>query len=374
MASRHTEARATGWAPPKMPPPTLVRAVESVRSGLLGVRARMAPPFAGVLDLAMGYAVSQAVHAAARLAIADVLVDGPLTVERIAERINADAQALRRLLRVLAAHRVFRERRDGRFEMTPMSHALRSDARVSIRPLLMMLSHPFYQQHFGQLTEVVRSGRTSIESTYGMGLFDCLERDSDTADVFNEAMTCVTAMAIPPLLAAYDFSSARTIVDVGGGSGQLLAAVLTVAPDARGVLFEQSSLKDRAQQLFEAAGVADRASVETGSFFDAVPDGGDLYLLKHVVHDWEDAQAARILRTVREAMSPDAKLLLAETVIPPGNTAHFGKLLDLDMLVFAGGRERTSQEFADLLTTSGFTPPRVIPTAMHLSLIEAMTT
>lgn len=332
----------------------------------------MVPAFAGVLDLAMGYAVSQAVHAAARLGIADILVDGPLTVERIAGQIDADASALRRLLRVLAAHQVFRERRDGRFEMTPMSHALRSDAPVSIRPLLMMLSHPFYWEHFGRLTDVVRSGRTSVETQYGMGLFECLEQDPETAEVFHEAMSCVTAMAIPPILAAYDFSSAETIIDVGGGSGQLLAAVLSATPDARGVLFEQSALKDRAQQVFESAGVADRVSIETGSFFDAVPEGGDIYLLKHVIHDWEDQQAADILRTVREAMGPHARLVLAETVIPPGNKAHFGKLLDLDMLIFAGGRERTAAEFGDLLIGSGFTPPRTIPTAMHLSLIEAM--
>lgn len=372
MVSRHTFARTTTTHSPTIPPPALVRAVETVRTGLQRVRARMAPPFAGVLDLAMGYAVSHAVQAAARLAIADVFDDGPLSVERIAERIDADAHAVRRLLRVLASHQIFRERRDGRFEMTPMSHALRSDAPVSIRPLLMMISHPFYTEHFARLPDVVRTGRTSVESTYGAGLFDCLEQDPDAAAVFNDAMTCVTAMAVPPVLAAYDFTDAETIVDVGGGAGQLLAAVLNAAPQARGVLFEQSSLEDHAQRVFESAGVADRATIETGSFFEAVPEGGDIYLLKHVVHDWDDRQAAAILATVRESMSPNARLLLAETVIPSGNRPHFGKLLDLDMLVFAGGRERTAPEFTDLLTGSGFTPPRIIPTAIHLSLLEAV--
>lgn len=359
-------------SPPKLPPPRLARAVESVRAGLHRVRCKMVPPFAGVLDLTMGFAVSQTIFAAARLGIADVLAAGPLTAGQIAERIDADPDAVHRLLRVLATQHIFRQRRDGRFEMTSMAEPLRTDAPMSIRPLLMMLSHPLYWEQFGNLAQVVRTGRTTLESDHDMGLFEFLDQDPETARVFNDAMTCVTSLAIPPILAAYDFTQARTIVDVGGGNGQMLAAVLKSAPQSRGVLLEQASLESRARAVFRSAGVDDRVTISAGSFFDRVPTGGDIYLLKHVVHDWQDDLAAAVLRRVREAMSPLSKLLVVETVIPPGNTTHFGKLLDLDMMIFAGGRERSQQEISDLLTETGFELQRVVPTVTHLSLIEAV--
>lgn len=223
-------------SPPKLPPPRLARAVESVRAGLHRVRCKMVPPFAGVLDLTMGFAVSQTIFVAARLGIADVLAAGPLTAGQIAERIDADPDAVHRLLRVLATQHIFRQRRDGRFEMTSMAEPLRTDAPMSIRPLLMMLSHPLYWEQFGNLAQVVRTGRTTLESDHDMGLFEFLDQDPETARVFNDAMTCVTSLAIPPILAAYDFTQARTIVDVGGGNGQMLAAVLKSAPQSRGVL------------------------------------------------------------------------------------------------------------------------------------------
>lgn len=357
--------------PVRLPPPRLARIVEALRAVLHRAQFKVVPPFAGILDMTMGFAVAQTIYAAARLGIADVLRDGPMTATAIADRVDADPASVHRLLRVLAAHQIFRERRDGRFELTALSDALRTDATVSIRPLLLMLSHPFYWEHFGRLTDVVRTGRTTVETEYGKGLFECLDEDQDVARVFNDAMTCVTAMSIPPVLAAYDFSSFHTIVDVGGGNGQMLTAILGAATTSHGVLFEQPGLEERAWETFRSAGLAQRATITTGSFFDGVPRGGDLYLLKHVVHDWQDEQARAILRQVRDAMSPSAALLLVEAVVPTGNRMHFGKLLDLDMLIFAGGRERTRAEFAALLLGAGFHLKRVVPTVTHLSLIEA---
>ncbi|TFV57317.1 hydroxyneurosporene methyltransferase [Mycobacterium sp. PS03-16] len=357
--------------PPRLPPPRVVRVVERARTVLHRAYTRAVPPFAGVLDLTMGFAVAQCIYAAARLGIADVLAEGPMTVADIAYRVEADRASLHRVLRVLAAQQIFHERRDGRFEMTALSQALRADATVSIRPLLLMLSHPFYWEHFGRLTDVVRTGETSLDAEYGKGLFECLQEAPDLARVFNDAMSCVTAMSIPPVLAAYDFSRFGTIVDVGGGYGEMLTAILGAANAARGVLVELPALEGQARETFRAAGMEGRATVAPGSFFDSVPGGGDLYVLKHVLHDWSDERAADILRRVREAMSPAATLLLIEAVIPRGNGLHFGKLLDLDMLVFAGGRERTRVEFSALLRDNGFQLRRIVPTVTHLSLIEA---
>lgn len=371
VESRPDPGHAPLTKPVRLPPARLARVVETLRTALHRVRFKVVPPFAGILDLTMGFAVAQTIYAAARLGVADVLCDGPMTAADIADRVHADPTAVHRLMRVLAAHQIFRERRDGRFEMTALSQALRSDAAVSIRPLLLMLSHPFYWEHFGRLTDVVRTGRTSLETEYGKGLFECLDEDPEVARVFNDAMTCVTAMSIPPVLAVYDFSRFRTIIDVGGGDGRMLTAILEAATASRGVLLELPALAEQARKTVRSAGLTDRATIESGSFFDHVPRGGDLYVLKHVIHDWRDDRAREILRQVRDAMPPRAVLLLVETVIPPGNGMHFGKLLDIDMLIFAGGRERTRAEFSSLLFETGFHLNRIVPTVTHLSLIEA---
>lgn len=371
--TRNLSESATGTAglPSRMPPARVARAVESVRSAMRKVSHKMLPPPASILDMTMGFATAQTIFAAVHLGIADVLADGPLTATEIALRTNTDPRATYRLLRSLAMQSIFSERADGRFEMTSLAQALRADSPMSIRPLLLMLGHPLYWEHWGRLTESVQTGQTSVETVYGMPLFELLDQQPEIAKIFNDAMTCASAMTIPPILSACDFSHARTIIDVGGGNGQLLAAVLGAAPHARGVLFEQESLEEKAREIFAEAGVADRSEVHAGSFFDEVPTGGDLYVLKHVIHDWDDASAAKILRRVSDAMDPSASLLLIESVIPPRNKPHFGKYLDLDMLIFAGGKERTELEYSELLSNNGFHLRRVIPTVAHLSIIEA---
>ncbi|MCW2651810.1 MAG: hydroxyneurosporene-O-methyltransferase [Mycobacterium sp.] len=356
---------------PYVPPARLARAVESVRAGLRKVSLKLLPPPAGVLDVAWGFAAAQTIYAAARLGIADALADGPLSAPEIADRIGADRAATLRLLRVLAMQSIFAERADGTYEMTSLAAPLRSDGPMSVRPMLLMLSHPFYWEHYGHLTDSVRAGQTSVEMVHGISLFECFEKDPESAQLFADAMACLTRLSIPPILAAYDFSRAKTIVDVGGGNGQLLAAILGAVPKARGVLLEQQAVQTQARERFEQAGLARRADIEVGSFFDTVPRVGDLYLLKHILHDWDDEQANAILCRVRDAMAPSASLLLIECVIPSGNKFHFGKFLDLDMMIFSGGRERTADEFSDLLAKTGFTLRRIIPTVMHLSIIEA---
>lgn len=355
----------------RLPPVWLARSVETIRSGLRKASYKMVPPSVGILDATTGAAAAQTIYAAARLGIADVLSDGPLSAAAIADRVGADPVATHRLLRALAMQSIFFQRADNTYELTPMAQALRSDTATSVRPLLLMLSHPLYWEHWGKLTDAVRTGQSSIETTYGTNLFECLDQDREVAKIFNDAMACTSSLAIPPVLAAYDFSRAGTIVDVGGGNGRLLSAVLSATHRARGVLFELPAAAAAGREHLDAAGVGSRSEVTTGSFFDGVPRGGDVYLLKHIVHDWDDEHAAMILARVREAMTPTTKLLLIESVLPSGNKPHYGKFLDLDMLIFAGGHERSRPEYGKLLETAGLRLNRVIPTVSHLSIVEA---
>jgi hypothetical protein len=218
----------------------------------------------------------------------------------------------------------------------------------------------------------VRTGQTGVEKLRGTTFFTYLQSNPALASAFNNAMTAMSDLANEAVLAAYDFRRYRLIVDVGGGHGRLLAAVLGQAPQARGVLYDLPAVTADAAPEFEAAGVAGRATISGGSFLDAVPDGADAYLLKNIIHDWAEDDALAILRNIRTSIAADGTLLLLEQVLPPRATPHFGMMLDLEMLVAAGGRERTRAEYANLLTRAGFRISRVIDTASPLSVIEAV--
>jgi hypothetical protein len=217
----------------------------------------------------------------------------------------------------------------------------------------------------------VRTGAPGAEAALGEPMWDVVEHDEEFAGIFNDAMTRLTALDWPTVEAAYDFTPFGTIVDVGGGHGQLLALMLGAAPAAKGVLLEREAVVAGAEEHLREAGVLPRCRLEAGSFFDTAPDDGDLYVLRRVVHDFDDDEAVAVLSTVRRHMPAGATLLLMESVVPPGNRPHFAKSLDLDMLVFVGGRERTEQEFAILLARAGLTLDRVVPTISTISLVEA---
>jgi hypothetical protein len=239
-------------------------------------------------------------------------------------------------------------------------------------PMVEFIGHPTHWEHWGQLLYAVQTGKTAAEKLRGAPFFDYLETDPELAKVFNDAMTGVSGLAIETLMPAYDFSDRRLIVDVGGGHGALLAAVLAQAQDASGVLFDLPSVVADAGPLLEAAGVSSRCTVTGGSFFDSVPEGGDAYLLKTIIHDWDEDSAIAILRSVRSAIVDGGKLLLIELVLPEGTPLHPGMLIDLEMLVTAGGRERTAAEYAELLARAGFRQTRVVPTAGPMSVVEAV--
>jgi hypothetical protein len=275
-------------------------------------------------------------------------------------------------MRALASNGIFTLRRNGRFALTRVGHAARSDYPGSMAPMIAMVGNSEHWEHWGSLLHSVRTGETAVERLRGAPIFEYLDTNPEYAAVFNDAMTGVSAMAIEMAVPRYDFTSFKRVVDVGGGHGALLAAVLAAAPRAHGVLFDLPSVVDGARAVLADAGVAPRCTLEGGSFFDAVPDGADAYLMKTVIHDWDDEKSLAILRNVRTAIAADGKLLLMELVLPEGAPHHPGTLLDLEMLVHAGGRERTAVEYRDLLSRAGFHMTRVIPTAGPMSIVEAV--
>jgi SAM-dependent methyltransferase len=329
------------------------------------------PAPVALVELAMGSFLTQAIHVAAQLRIADVLRHGPLPATEIARRVQADPDAVGRLLRLLASHRIFTERRDGTFAMTPMADALRSDAPYTVRDLAVLMGHPLHWEDWAHLIESVRTGEPNLPKLRGMGAFEYFEADPEYGAVFMAGMGNLSAMETDPVLAAYDFSRYRTVVDVGGGGGALLAGILARATTTRGVLFDSRAEQFGAGELLREAGVADRCTIDAGGLFDPVTPGADAYVLKHIVHDWPREQALEILRNVRKAILPGGRVLLLEFVSPEGNRPHPAKLVDLWLMLLVGGRERTAAQYSELLADAGFELTGVVPTASALSVVEA---
>ena len=326
---------------------------------------------AEMMKLAFGHFRTQAIAVAATLGIADWLADGPKSAETLASLAGADPDALRRLLRALTSVGVFGETDDGRFEMTPLGATLKSDHPASLRPLLILLGQPFHWGSWTHLLQSVKTGGSAFEHVHGQRFFDYLGAHPDAERIYGEWRTRQTEMQIPAIVDAYDFSRFRSVVDVGGGHGRLLSAILKANPQMRGTLFDRSEVIEAAHEL-ERTGVAGRAEKVGGDFFEGLPKGHDLYVLKTVVHHWNDELAVAILAKCREAMADLARLVLIESVVPGPNQAHASKLQDLNMLVLShGGRERTAGDYRTLVERAGLTFMTIVPTRSPLSLIEA---
>jgi SAM-dependent methyltransferase len=324
-----------------------------------------------MMDLIMGAWTAQAITAAADLGVADVLAKGPLSAAELAAAVNADPDTLSRLLRALISRGIFRRRRDGRYELTPLADTLRSDADVSMAAMARWVGSAESREHWSHLADGVRTGRAVVPELRGRPMFDYLADEPKLAEIFNHAMTSASELSIAPLIAAYDFSPYATIVDVGGGHGRLLAAILAATPNARGVLFDLPQVVAGAPTVLSEHHAQDRVRIVEGSFFERVPDDGDVYVLKHVIHDWPDDDAVDILRNVRAAARTGKRVLLVEWVIPKHERDFLGKWTDLEMLIAAAARERTAAEYGQLLNNAGFQMTRVVQTASPFSIVEA---
>jgi hypothetical protein len=314
-----------------------------------------------------GLIAAQAIHVAAKLRIPDLLASGPRTIAELAKDAGADPSALKRLLRALTTIGMFAAVPDGRFSNTPSSDILRADHPQSQRGFALFLPASFLWRPLGELYESVRTGDPAFERIFGQRFFDYLGSHPGDAGVFNAAMTQGIAFSSPALLAAYDFSRFEKLVDVGGGEGALLSAILEATPGLHGVLFDLPNVVGGASRILSGE-IAARSEIAGGSFFDAVPKNADAYLLKGILHDWPDEDAVRILCNVRRAIRPSGILLLVEGLVDSADKP--AGLMELLMLVI-GGRERTESDFRALLATAGFNLSRIVPAGVS-SLLECL--
>lgn len=328
------------------------------------------PPNLTLMQMIFGKWVSQALSVVARFRVADHLAGGPKTASELAQMTDTQPGPLYRVLRALGSVGVLTEDAAQRFALTPVGEYLRSDVPGSLRAIATYCGDPWSWQAWGGLADGVRTGRTPFDRVFGQGPWEYLKAHPDEAATFNEGMTGFSQQAAGPVVKAYDFSRFGTVVDVGGGHGALLSAILKANPGVRGVVFDMPQVVEGAGPALRAAGLADRCTTGGGDFFQEIPAGGDAYLLKHIIHDWNDEKAAAILRTCRRAIRPTGKLLLVEIVIPPPGEPSPGKLLDLEMLVICDGKERTEAEYRTLLASAGFRLTRVVPTDAPVSIVE----
>src|SRR6202521_1618042 len=304
--------------------------------------AKKPPPPAVMFRLIMGRWVSHLIYVAAKLELADRLKHGPRTVEELATAAEVQAPALYRVLRALASFGVFAETKNKRFKLTPLAVTLQKAVPGSMRAAALMLGEKYLEDSWAHLLHGVKTGENPFLKAHGVPLFEYLEKHPEDLKIFGDSMTGVSSTENPAISAAYKFSGIRTLVDVGGGNGSLLATILKANPKLKGVLFDLHSVTTRAKQdrHVTAKGIAERCMLESGDFFEAVPKGGDAYIMKRTLHDWDDERCAKILANCCAAMNEKGRGPVVDAVIPPGNDPDRGKLLDMQMLII-GGRERT---------------------------------
>jgi hypothetical protein len=320
----------------------------------------------------MGHMVASAVYAVTKLGIPDLLRNGGKTIGELAGASGSNEDALYRVLRALASAGVFAESAPRTFELTAAGEFLRSDRDDSIRDMALWMGDKFHFQVFPELAHSIKTGETVTEKVFGVSCFDYFAKDKEVSEVFNAAMTMFSKMLAPPVLEAYDFSwlNGKTLVDLGGGHGHLLVAILKEYPEMRGVIFDLEHVLPGAKTWVQQAGLAQRCQTATGDFFESVP-AADGYIMKNIIHDWSDERALTILKNCHRAGRGKAKVILVEAVLAAGNEPHFAKWLDLEMLMLPGGRERAEEEFGRLFEQAGFRLTRVLPTKSPVCVIEA---
>ncbi|MGD9630408.1 MAG: methyltransferase [Pyrinomonadaceae bacterium] len=329
------------------------------------------PPQAVMMQLSMGALVTQAIFVAAKLRIADIVADGEKHIDEIAQAAGAHSPSLYRILRSLASIGVFTEIGLRTFGNTAISEVLRSDIPGSMRNSMIFMGEPWHYNVFSNMLHSAQTGGTAWKATHGMEVFDWFANNPDASEIFNGCMSELSAGSAPAIVEAYDFSGIGTLADIAGGHGFLLAQVLKANPHMRGILFDMEHVIQGADDMLRTHGIEDRVEKVSGDFFEEVPVA-DAYIMKHIIHDWDDERSINILKTIHRSMKDDGRVLLAEMVIPEGNEPHPVKMLDLEMLTSPGGIERTADEYASLFERAGFRLNRIVPTQSPFSVIEAV--
>ena len=332
-------------------------------------------PAETLIQFSLGFMVSAAINSVTSLGIPDLLQSGSKSVTELAARTESNEDALYRVMRALASNGVFHEGPARTFSLTPVSEQLCVNTANSARTMALWLTDPYHFEVFHEMAHSIRTGDTVSEKTHGLPCFDYFAKDKRVGEVFNNAMTGFSKVVIEAALDAYDFSflQGKILVDVAGGHGMVLTEILKKYPTVRGVLFDLDHVVEGAHPRISSLGLEGRCCTASGDFFKAVPEG-DAYVLKNIIHDWDDEKASTILKNIHRAARPGAKVLLLEGILAPGNEPSFTKWVDLEMLLLPGGRERTEDEYRKLLASAGFEVSRVVPTKSPLSVIEAVRT
>ena len=325
-----------------------------------------------LFGLIMSKVLTQCLGVAAQLGIADLLKDGERPVSALASELKVDGSSLYRVLRTLASFGVFAESQPEWFELTALAEPLAAASPNSLRDFAIFVGHPVHNGAYADIMHSVRTGESAFKHAHNADIFDYFTTDADFFPVFNNAMTAASRREARAITQAYPFSAFGTVADLGGGHGLLLSEVLKAVPRLQGVLLDLPEVVAGAESTFEEAGVRDRVSVYGGSFFEAVPVHADGYMMKSIIHDWDDEKATTILHNCAESMTPTDKVLVIDCVLPEGNEPHTGKLLDIEMLLVPGGRERTAAQFEKLFTVAGLKLTDVVPTTTHLSIVEGV--
>ena len=317
-----------------------------------------------------GYWISQAIYAAAKFDLAGHLKEGPKSVEELAKATSTNSEALYRLLRALASVGIFAEGESRQFSLTPLAEPLRSDVPGSKHALALMTGDEQFRA-WAEIDYSIQTGKIAFEKVFGKPIFNYLGENPDKARIFDRALVGIHGRESNPVLDAYDFSRIGVVADIGGDGSQI-TGILKKHTTMKGILFDLPHVIERAKQQVESEGLSDRCQLVGGSFFDSVPEGADAYMMRHIIHDWDDEKALTILRNCHQAMASTSKLLVVESVIPAGNEPFNGKFLDLHMLLIPGGKERTEEEYRSLFAKAGFELNRVIPTDTEVSMIEGV--
>ncbi len=323
-------------------------------------------------QLIVGCFPSQAISVAAQLGIADLLKDGPKHPDELAAATGTHARTLYRLLRALAGVGVFAEDEDGCFGLTPTAELLQKDVPGSMHAVGLLIGSVLQWPALGHLLYTVQTGKPAFDDLYGMTQWQYMKQHPETYDLFHYAMTSFSAAEINAILSAYDFSDVRTLVDIAGGQGKLLSAIVNAYPQLHGILFDLYEVTQEAKERFKAEGLENRCSTISGDMFVALPKGADVYMMKTVIHDWDDEHTARLFRSCRAAMQPHARLLVITRVVAPGNVPDTSKFQDINMLITMNGSERTAAEIESLLDGAGLRLARILPTRSPLSIVECV--
>ena len=324
-----------------------------------------------VEELITGYWKSQSIYAAAKLGIADLLITGPQTPEQLAAATNTDASALYRLLRALASIGIFEENEAGEFTLTPLAEPLRSDDPESKQALAIMNGEDQFRP-WCEIIYSLQTGKPAYDNIWGKSIFEFLSEHPEKARIFDKAMIGIHGRGTDAAIKAYDFADIKVLADVGGGNGSNLISILQACPNLKGILFDVPHVVENARARIEQASLTDRCELVGGDFFQSVPAGADAYLMRHIIHDWNDEKSLQILKNCHAALPVNGKLLVMESVIDPGNDPFAGKFVDLVMLLVTGGKERTAAEFQTLYKQAGFKLARILPTESELSIIEGV--